>query len=325
VDVGRRAAAQRILGFAVVAAIVLGSVTALSMRAPESGPPPAAAPAVVALRPAPSVAPGDLEDPRLTAAASSCFTALDPEYARVPNFEAWVEALHRNSDRITRSLISELQVYASKNDKLAYKALDCTLRTVDQWRHHKPPPDERSALPGCPPDQRRSRAYLNGAQSRECLPDRSRRPARADMPRQSNRPLQPPDDPGRLDPPHRRGLPDGEAVKPERSPERSSREPSKPESSKPARPTPESSKPDRPRTESSTPESSTPESSTPESSTPESSESDSSEPDRPTTESSTPESSNPDVPTTGSSTPQRSKPERSASEQPTSEQSEPEQ
>ena len=310
-DVGRRAAARQILGVAVVTAIVLGTVTGLSMAASESEPPPVAADVKISGQPVPVVAPGDLEDPRLMMAATSCFTDLVTKYAHAPNFEVWAEALHRNSDRVTRSLIAELQVYAAKNDRLAYEVLDCTVRTVDQWRHPQPLPHEDPAPPKCPSGQHLSATVRNGAKGWDCLADQSDQPARVDPPDQPNRPMQPPDEPEQLDVPHRSDLLGGAAVTPgrptpeQRQPERSTPEESTPEWSEPKRSTPEQRQPERSMPEESTPESSMPERSMPERSMPERSMPERSMPER--------------------STPERSTPERSTPEQSTLEQPEPEQ
>jgi hypothetical protein len=275
----RRAAAQKILGAAVVTAIVLGSVTGLSMAASESWLPQPAAPAAATLRPVPTIDPGDLDDPRLSAALGSCFTDLNSEYANAPNFKVWVEALHRNNERVARSLLMELRVFAAKNDKLAYRALDCTLRTVDMWRRPqrlKEPP----ARPEC------AAGDLGGARGRDCGADRPDRLTRADEPDRSVRAPRPPE---------RTDLPDGRPAKPARPPE-----PPKPAPSKPEKPTLVPSKPDRPTTAPSKPAPSTSESSPPEQTTPEQSAPERSTPARPTPPPSKPERSTP-----GSSTPEQ--------------------
>jgi len=298
----RRAAAQKILGAAVATAIVLGSVTGLSMAVSESGPPPPAAPAVASLRPVPAIDPGALDDPRLAAAASSCFTDLKSEYANAPNFKVWVESLQRNNERITRSLLLELRVFAAKNDKLAYRALDCTLRTVDMWRRPQRL-KERPARPECAAGEQRSGIDLNGAWGRDCRPDRPDRSTRADEPDRSPRATRPPE---------RADLPGSQPAKPERAKPVRPPEPPMPAPSKPEQPTLEPSKPDRPTTVPSKPEPSTPGQSTPEQSTPEQS----------TPERSAPERSTPARPTAPPSKPERSKPESSTPEQPESEESE---
>ncbi|MEN3263147.1 MAG: hypothetical protein V7646_41 [Pseudonocardia sp.] len=339
-DVGRRAAARRILGVAVVSSIVLGIVTGLSMVASESVPPRAPADVKISPQPVPVIAPGDLEDPRLTGAASSCFQDLNAKYAHVPNFEVWVEALHRNSDRVTRSLILELQIYASKNDRLAYEVLDCTVRTVALWRHPQPLLHEDPAPPKCPTGQHLSATYFNGAKGWDCLSDQSDQRARADPPDQPNRPIQPPDEPDQLDLRDRPELPGGPAVTPGQpapgqlapgrsepgrptpgrptpgrpTPERSSPEESQPERSSPEEPTPERSSPQRSSPQRSEPQRSQPQRSSPEQSQPQRSTPDESTPERPTVERSTPERS----------TPERSTVERSTPERPTDEGSEPE-
>ncbi|WP_433290190.1 hypothetical protein ACQPZQ_42900 [Pseudonocardia sp. CA-142604] len=269
----RRAAAQKILGAAVVTAIVLGSVTGLSMATSESWLPPPAAPAAASLRPVPAIGPGDLDDPRLTAALSSCFTDLDSEYANAPNFKVWVEALHRNSERVARSLLMELRVFAAKNDKLAYRALDCTLRTVDTWRR-----PQRPARPECAAGEQRSGIDLSGARGGGCRPDRT---ARAEEPDRSARTPRPPE---------RTELPDSRPAKPERAKPVRPPEPPMPAPSKPERPSLAPSKPDRPPTTApSKPAPSTSESSPPERSTPEQST-----PERPTSPPSNPGSSTPE-------------------------------
>ena len=313
-DERRRAAAQQILAAAVATAIVLGSVTGLSMAASESGPLPPAAPAVAPPRPVPAIAPGDLDDPRLTAAASSCFTDLSPEYANAPTFRVWVEALQRNNERVTRSLVQELGVYAAKNDKLAYRALDCTLRTVDLWRRPQRL-KERPARPECAAGGQRSGVDLNGARGRDCRPDRPTTADRPDRLRRSTRPLE------------QTVLPDSQTAKPKRAEPVRPPEPPMPEPSKPKRPTLESSKPDRRTTAPSKPDRRTtapskPEPSTSESSTPQRSAPAQSTPKRATPEQSKPERSAPVRPTTAPSKPERSKPGSSTPEQPEPEESE---
>jgi hypothetical protein len=292
----RRAAAQKILGTAVATAIVLGSVTGLSMAVSESGRPPVAAPAGASLRPVPVISPGDLDDPRLTAAASSCFTSLNSEYANAPNFKVWVEALQRNNERITQSLLQELRVFAAKNDKLAYRALDCTLRTVDLWRRPQRL-KERPAQPECTAGEQRSGTDLSGVRGRDCRPGRPDRPTRAEEPDRSQRAPRPPE---RTDPPR------SQAVKPERAKPARPPEPPMPAPSKPEQPTLEPSKPDRPTTPPSKPEPSTSESSPPDRSTPEQTSPERSTPARPTTPPSKPERSKP-----GSSTPAQTESEDS--------------
>lgn len=308
----RRAAARKILGAAVVTAIVLGSVTGLSLAASESGPPPAAAPAVASLRPVPAIAPDDLDDPRLTAAASSCFTGLNSEYADVPNFKVWSEALSRNDERVTRSLLPELRVFAAKNDELAYRALDCTLRTVDLWRRPQGP-KERPAGPGCAAGEQRSGTDFNAARGSDCRPGRSERPTRAAEPDRSHLATRPPE---------RTNLPDSRAARPERAKPVQPHEPPIPAPSKPRRPTLESSKPDRPTTAPSKPEPSKPEPSTSESSGPEQPTPERSTPERSKPERSAPERSTPARPTTAPDKPDRPKPESSTPEQSDPEESE---
>jgi hypothetical protein len=303
----RRAAARKILGASVATAIVLGSVTGLSMAASESGPPPPAAPAVGSLRPVPAIAPGDLDDPRLTAAASSCFRDLNPEYADAPNFKVWVEALQRNNERVTRSLLLELRVFAAKNDKLAYRALDCTLRTVDQWRRPQRL-QERPARPKCAAGEQRSGIDLDGARGRDCRLDRPGRPTRAEEPDRSRRAT-------RL--PERTDLPDGQEVAPERV--KPVRPPAPP---MPGRPMPAPSKPEQPTLEPSKPDRRTTAPSKPAPSTSESSPPEQSEPEQSAPERSAPERSAPVRPTTPPSKPERSKPGSSTPEQTESEESE---
>jgi hypothetical protein len=307
-DIGRRAAARQILGVAVVTAIVLGIVTGLSMAASEFEPPPVAADVHISQQPVPVVAPGDLEDPRLTVAARSCFTDLVAEYAHVPNFEVWVEALRRNSDRVTRSLILELQIYASKNDRLAYEVLSCTVRTVDLWRHPQPLLRKDPAPPECPSGQHLSATYFNGAKGWDCLSDQSDGPARVDPPDQPNLPIGPRDESDQLDLPDRPDLPDlpdGPAVTP-------------------GRPTPGRPTPGRPTPEESSPEWSQPEWSSPEQSQPERSSPEQSQPERSSPERSSPEQSQPERPTPEESSPERPTLDRSTPEQSTVEGSEPE-
>jgi hypothetical protein len=293
----RRAAAQKILGAAVATAIVLGSVTGLSMAASESGPPPPVAPPVASLQPLTVINAGDLDDPRLAAAASSCFTDLKSEYANAPNFKVWVEALQRNNERVTRSLLLELRLFAAKNDKLAYRALDCTLRTVDIWRRPQPL-KERPAQPECAAGEQRIGTDFNGAWGRDCRPDRPDRSTRADEPDRSRRATRPPE---------RSDLPDGQPANPERAkPVRPPPEPPMPAPSKPEQPAPAPSKPDRPTTAPSKPGPSTPGQSTPGQSTPEQSAPERSTPDRPTAPPSKPERSEPE-----SSTPEQPEPEES--------------
>ena len=309
---GRRAAAQKILGAAVATAIVLGSVTGLSMAASESGPLPPAAPAVASLRPVPAISPGDLDDPRLTAAASSCFTDLNPEYANAPNFKVWVEALQRNNERVTRSLLLELRVFAAKNDEVAYRALDCTLRTVDQWRRPQRL-KERPARPECAAGEQRSGTDLAGARNRDCRPDRPGRPTRADEPDSPRRATRPPE---------RTDLPDRQAVKPERVKPARPPESPKPESPKPESPKPESPMPARSKPEQPTLKPSKPDRPTTAPSKPAPSTSESSPPEQPAPEQSAPERSTPARPTPPPSKPERSKPGSSTPEQTESEESE---
>jgi hypothetical protein len=308
----RRVAAQKILGAAVATAIVLGSVTGLSMAASESGSPAPAAPAVASLRPVPAISPGALDDPRLTAAVSSCFTELNPEYANAPNFKVWVEALQRNDERVTRSLLLELRVFAAKNDNLAYRALDCTLRAVDRWRRPQRL-QERPARPKCAAGEQRRGTDLDGARGRDCRLDRPGRATRADEPDRSRRATRPPE---------RTDLPDGQAVAPERvKPVRPPESPM-PAPSKPEQPTLEPSKPDRRTTAPSKPAPSKPAPSKPAPSKPAPSTSESSPPEQSEPEQSAPERSAPVRPTTPPSKPERSKPGSSTPEQTESEESE---
>jgi hypothetical protein len=292
----RRSAAQKVLGAAVVTAIVLGSVTALSMAASGSWLPRPAAPAAASVRPVPAIDPGDLDDPRLTAALSSCFADLNSEYANAPNFKVWVEALQRNNERVARSLLMELRVFAAKNDKLAYRALDCTLRTVDTWRRPRRL-TEQPARPECGAGEQRSGADLNGVRGRDCRADRPDRPTRADEPDRSPRAPRPPE---------RTDRPDDRQAKPEQAKPVRPPEPPLPAPSKPEKPTLEPSKPVRPTTAPSKPAPSTSETSPPEQSTPERTSPERSTPARPTTPPSKPERSKP-----GSSTPAQTESEDS--------------
>jgi hypothetical protein len=302
----RRAAARKILGAAVVTAIVLGSVTGLSMAASESWLPPPAAPAVASVRPVPGIDPGDLDDPRLTGALSSCFADLHSEYANAPNFKVWVEALHRNNEPVARSLLAELRVFAAKNDELAYRALDCTVRTVDTWRR-----PQRPARSECAAGEQRGGTDISGVRGGDCRLDQEARPTRAEEPDRSTRASRPAE---------RTDLPESRPAKPEQARPVRPPEPPMPAPSKPQRPSLAPSKPDRPTTVPSKPAPSKPPPLKPAPLKPPPlkpapSTSESSPPERLTPEQPTPERSAPTRPTTPPSKPGSSTPEQTDSDE----------